>query len=243
MDPIASIEAELQQLSAAGLRRSLREIDGSQSAELQVNGRRVINFSSNNYLGLAAHPLLVEAAERSMREGGFGSGASRLIAGNLASHRALEERIAAWKQTEAALLFNSGYQANIGLISALAGPEDAIFSDQLNHASSIDGCRLSPARTVVYPHCDMTKLDALLAENPGRRRLILTESVFSMDGDSPPLDDLLEDRAQASGAALCGRGALDRDRGSAAIDRRENGDVRQGARWIRSLCRGGQADR
>src|SRR6184192_3037744 len=132
---------ELAALEEAGLRRRMRAIDGAQAAELLVDGRRVLNFSSNNYLGLADSPVLRTAAAAAMLEHGFGAGASRLIVGNLAPHRALETRIARWKGTESALLFNSGYQANVGTVSALAGPDDVVFSDALNHASLIDGCR------------------------------------------------------------------------------------------------------
>jgi 8-amino-7-oxononanoate synthase len=200
-DPLDSIREELHALDAAGLRRRIRPIDGMQAEEVVVDGRRAINFSSNNYLGLASHPLLREAAEAAMREHGFGSGASRLIAGSLAPHRALEARIAAWKKTEAALLFNSGYHANVGLVSALAGPDDAIFSDELNHASLIDGCRLSRARVVVFRHADPDDLARKLAETPGRRRIILTDSIFSMDGDRAPLAALAELK-QRHGALL-----------------------------------------
>jgi 8-amino-7-oxononanoate synthase len=189
-DPVDDVRAELTRLEAAGLRRRMRPIDGPQSAEVVVDGRRAINFSSNNYLGLADQPLLLEAAAAAMREDGFGAGASRLIVGNLAPHRALEARIARWKNTEAALVFNSGYQANVGLVSALAGPDDVVFSDELNHASLIDGCRLSRARIVVYRHGDSRDLASRLADVHGRRRLIVTDSVFSMDGDLAPLVEL-----------------------------------------------------
>jgi 8-amino-7-oxononanoate synthase len=177
------ILAELAQLEARGLRRRMRPIDGAQSAELLVDGRRVVNFSSNNYLGLADSPLLREAASRAMAEHGFGAGASRLIVGNLNPHRALETRIARWKRTDAALLFNSGYHANVGVISALVGPEDVVFSDALNHASIVDGCRLSKARVVVYPHADLDALRGALGRERGRRRLVVSDSIFSMDGD------------------------------------------------------------
>jgi 8-amino-7-oxononanoate synthase len=171
----------------------MRPVDSTQSAELIVDGRRAINFSSNNYLGLADDPLLARAAAQDIEASGFGAGAARLIAGNLPPHRALEARLAAWQGTEAALLFNSGYHANVGLVSALAGPEDVIFSDGLNHASLIDGCRLSRARVVVYRHCDAEDLARQLAHAPpGRRRLILTDSIFSMDGDRAPLPALAE---------------------------------------------------
>ena len=190
-DPLETILAELRALDDAGLRRRMRAVEGPQSAEIGVDGRRAINFSSNNYLGLADHPLLIDAARRAMETGGFGAGASRLIVGNLEAHRALETRIAAWKATEAALLFNSGYQANVGLVSALAGPEDTVFSDELNHASLIDGCRLARANVIVYRHADTADLrQKLRAEPARRRRLILTDSVFSMDGDRAPLAEL-----------------------------------------------------
>jgi 8-amino-7-oxononanoate synthase len=188
--PLDSVQAELDALASEGLRRTLREVQSDQSAELIINGRRVINFSSNNYLGLANHPLLREAATRAMAEHGFGAGASRLIAGNLTPHRALERRIATWKRTEGALLFNSGYHANVGILSALAGPEDVIFSDELNHASIIDGCRLSRARTIVYPHRDVESLERSLRAHSGRRRIIVSDSVFSMDGDRAPTAEL-----------------------------------------------------
>jgi 8-amino-7-oxononanoate synthase len=181
--PLDTVVAELDAIEASGLRRYMRAIDGAQAAELLVDGRRVANFSSNNYLGLADSPLLREAAERAMREHGFGAGASRLVVGNLNPHRALEARIARWKRTDSALLFNSGYHANVGIISALAGPDDVVFSDALNHASIIDGCRLSRARVVVYPHADLDALRRSLAHERGRRRLIVSDSIFSMDGD------------------------------------------------------------
>jgi 8-amino-7-oxononanoate synthase len=189
-DPLDSIREELRQLAEAGLSRRMRPVDGRQGAEIVVDGRSAINFSSNNYLGLAGHPLLAAAAERAMRDGGFGSGASRLIVGNLAAHRSLEARLARWKSTPAALLFNSGYQANVGMISALAGPDDVVLSDELNHASIIDGCRLSRARVVIYRHCDAADLTRKL-DTRARRRLVVTDSVFSMDGDRAPLADVV----------------------------------------------------
>ncbi|MSP61502.1 MAG: 8-amino-7-oxononanoate synthase [Myxococcales bacterium] len=170
----------------------MRQISGPQAAELNVDGRPVINFSSNNYLGFADHPALRAVARAAMESDGFGAGASRLIVGNLAPHRALESRIAEWKGTDAALLFNSGYQANIGILSALLGPDDAVYSDQLNHASLIDGARLSRARIHVFPHRDLTALrDALRVGHAFRRRLVMTDSIFSMDGDRAPLPELV----------------------------------------------------
>ncbi|HEX2569170.1 MAG TPA: 8-amino-7-oxononanoate synthase [Polyangia bacterium] len=170
----------------------MRPIDGPQTAEIVVDGRPSINFCSNNYLGLADHPALIAAARDAMEREGFGAGASRLIVGNLTAHRRLEDHIATWKRTDAALLFNSGYHANVGVVSALAGPEDAIYSDALNHASLIDGSRLSRATVHVYPHLDLGTLAELLqGGRHHRRRLILTDAVFSMDGDQAPLADLV----------------------------------------------------
>ena len=201
-DPLLGLRDELDDLRTRGLHRELRALGGAQDAEVELDGRRVINFCSNNYLGLANHPALRRAAEETMRAEGIGAGASRLIGGNLPVHRALEADLAAWKHTESALLFCSGYQANVGLLSALAGPGDAIYSDQLNHASLIDGARLSRASIHVYPHNDMAALErAIQGGSSARRRLIVTESVFSMDGDLAPLDDLVR-IAERHGAIL-----------------------------------------
>jgi 8-amino-7-oxononanoate synthase len=178
---------ELERRRAAGLLRRLRPIDGPQDPWVTIDGRRVLLLCSNNYLGLATHPALCEAAAQAARDWGVGAGASRLISGSLRLHETLEAQLAALKGTEAALLFGSGYQANLGAISALVGPEDAVFSDELNHASIIDGCRLSRARVLIYPHNDVAALATLLARHPARRRLVVTESVFSMDGDRAPL--------------------------------------------------------
>jgi 8-amino-7-oxononanoate synthase len=193
VDPLETVLAELRAIDDAGLRSRMRAVDGAQRNEIVVDGRTAANFSSNNYLGLADHPVLARAAAAAMHEAGFGAGASRLIVGNLQPHRALEARIAGWKGAEAALLFNSGYQANVGLVSALAGPDDTVFSDALNHASLIDGCRLSRARVVVYQHADAADLEQKLrAEPPRRRLLIITDSVFSMDGDHAPLAEIAQ---------------------------------------------------
>jgi 8-amino-7-oxononanoate synthase len=178
---------ELARRQAAGLARRLRPVDGAPDTWITVDGRRALLLCSNNYLGLANHPMVRAAAARAADEYGAGAGASRLISGSMRLHHALEERLAGFKGTEAALLFNSGYHANIGAITTLVGAEDAVFSDQLNHASIIDGCRLSRARVCVYPHNDVEALDALLARTPARRRLVVTESIFSMDGDPAPL--------------------------------------------------------
>lgn len=172
---------------AAGLTRRLRSIDGAPGTWVTVDGRRVLLLCSNNYLGLATHPAVQEAACQAIADYGAGAGASRLISGSTRLHQQLEAQLAAFKGTEAALLFNSGYHANVGTISALVGETDAVFSDALNHASIIDGCRLSRAQVTVYPHNDVDALSAALAQSTARRRLVVTESVFSMDGDTAPL--------------------------------------------------------
>ncbi len=185
---------ELAALEAAGMYRSLRTIDGPQQARVEVEGRNLLLLCSNNYLGLADHPALVEAACQATARYGAGSGASRLVSGSMRPHVRLEEALAAFKGCEAALLFNSGYAANTGILQGLFGSDDVIFSDALNHASLIDGCRLSRARTVVYPHGDTSALEALLAaESPKRRGrwLIVSDGVFSMDGDLAPLPELV----------------------------------------------------
>lgn len=181
---------ELARLDEAGLRRSLRVVEGAQDARVLIDGRTVLSLCSNNYLGLANHPALSEAAARAARDLGVGAGASRLVSGSMRLHHELEERLAAFKGCEAALLFNSGYHANLGTIASLVGEGDALFSDALNHASLIDGCRLSRARVQVYPHADMSALEDALRHTRPRRRLVVTDSVFSMDGDRAPLREI-----------------------------------------------------
>ena len=192
MDVEDFVTRELACRRAAGLERRLRCVDGAQDTWIRVEGRRALLLCSNNYLGLASHAALGEAASKAATDFGVGAGASRLISGSMRLHHTLEERLAALKGTEAALLFTSGYQANIGTITALVGPDDAIFSDELNHASIIDGCRLSRARVSVYPHGDVAALEALVACSAARRRLIVTDSIFSMDGDVAPLAAICE---------------------------------------------------
>ncbi len=184
----ASLEASERQ----GLRRTLEPLRSAQGPRINVGGRWLTNFSSNDYLGLANDPLLRAAVREGVDRLGVGAGASRLVVGDSLEHHALEAELAAFEGTEAALLFNSGYAANLGAISALVGPGDAVFSDELNHASIIDGCRLSRATIVVYPHRDLQTLERLLREHPGRRRLVVTDAVFSMDGDLAPLPELSE---------------------------------------------------
>jgi 8-amino-7-oxononanoate synthase len=187
------IYAELEALRSAGLYRELRRVENQQGPILLIGGREVINFSSNNYLGIANHPALAQAAKQAIDRYGCGSGASRLISGNMTLHEELESRLAQFKGTEAALVFNSGFQANTGILATLAGEADVILSDQLNHASIIDGCRLSRAQTLVYAHGDLDQLEANLKNSRhARRRLIVTESIFSMDGDEAPLTDIVE---------------------------------------------------
>ncbi|MCI0669255.1 MAG: 8-amino-7-oxononanoate synthase [Myxococcaceae bacterium] len=187
-------EAELTALAQKGLRRQLEPLESAQGPVVRVGGRTLVNFSSNDYLGLAAAPDLAAAAAAALSAGGTGAGASRLLVGDTLEHRRLEEELAAFEGTEAAVLFNSGYAANVGVLSALLGPEDVVFSDALNHASIVDGCRLSRARIVIYPHSDADALGQLLTAHTGRRRLVVTDSVFSMDGDLAPLTRI---------AALC----------------------------------------
>ena len=168
-------------------------MEGEQGPTLILDGQEVLNFSSNNYLGFANHPALGEAAKEAIDRYGCGSGASRLISGNMTLHTELEKKIAELKRTETALVFNSGFQANTGLLSTLVGEGDLIFSDDLNHASLIDGCRLSRAKTVVYPHCDLSRLEDELENAPPKgKRLIVTETLFSMDGDEAPLAEIVE---------------------------------------------------
>ncbi len=170
----------------------MRAIDGAQDRVVVVDGREVVNFSSNNYLGLANHPALRDAASSAVVDGA-GAGASRLIVGNLRGHRDLEASLARWYGSGvSALAFNSGYQANIGVLQALAGRGDEIFSDDLNHASVIDGCRLSRAAVTVYRHRDLDQLAAKLKASRARRRVIASDAVFSMDGDRAPVARLAE---------------------------------------------------
>ena len=191
--PGGFIETELTKIKAAGLYRRLRRVDGDQGATLSIDGREVVNFSSNNYLGIANHPELAAAAKAAIDRYGCGSGASRLISGNMTPHEELENRLARFKGTEAALVFNSGFQANTGVISTLAGESDAIFSDALNHASIIDGSRLARAKIFVYAHNDLDQLETELSHAASfRRKLIVTESIFSMDGDEAPLTAIVE---------------------------------------------------
>jgi glycine C-acetyltransferase/8-amino-7-oxononanoate synthase len=188
------LKKHLEQLAAQNMLRTLREIESAQGPRVRIDGRDLLLLCSNNYLGLANHPALVDAACRATRDFGVGSGASRLVSGSMSPHHRLEEEIAEFKGVEAALLFNSGYAANNGIIQGLLGPDDRVFSDALNHASIIDGCRLSGAKVEIYPHNDMVALERMLSEATKQRSgrwLIVTDGVFSMDGDMAPLKDLV----------------------------------------------------
>jgi glycine C-acetyltransferase len=191
-DALGYLDEELAALRDRGVLRWPRELQGEQAPVCTYDGRRVINLCSNNYLGLASHPNLKEAASRAIEEYGVGSGAVRTIAGNMTIHQVLEHRLAAFKRTEAALLFQSGFTANAGTVAAILGREDVVVSDELNHASIIDGCRLSGAERKIFPHKDITAARRCLEESRAARRvLLITDGVFSMDGDLAPLRELV----------------------------------------------------
>ena len=220
--PLQYLDEALAQLRKDGLYRSLRRLQGEQLPVARFDGREVINLSSNNYLGLTTHPKLREAAQEAVRALGVGSGSVRTIAGTMDLHMELEEKIAAFKKTEAAVVFQSGFAANAGTVSALLGKGDLILSDELNHASIIDGARLSRADIRVFPHRDVDALERLLEETKDvKRRLVITDGVFSMDGDIAPLPRIaalarahgaimMIDDAHASGVlGRAGRGTVD----------------------------------
>lgn len=189
----AAVAIDLEEVRGAGLERRLRLIESEQGPAVTIEGKRYLLFCSNNYLGLATHPDVVAAAQTALDRYGASAVSSRLISGHMAAHADLEETIVRWKRVEAALVFSTGYQANVGVLTALLGPDDVVLSDALNHASIIDGCRLSRARIAVYRHNDLAHLAERLAETAGaRRRLVVTESIFSMDGDRAPLADIAD---------------------------------------------------
>lgn len=209
---------ELEELHRKDLYRQMRRLDGPQSTRTIIEGKECILLSSNNYLGLTEHPVVKEAAKLAVDTWGAGAGGSRLTTGNYTLHEELEKEIARFKRTESAIVFGAGYAANLGVIQALTGRGDAVLSDELNHASIIDGCRLSQAYVKVYRHRDMGQLEEMLRQVQGhRRRLIVTDGVFSMDGDLAPLPEIaalaerygafvMVDDAHATGV-LGGRGA------------------------------------
>lgn len=192
-DPLEWIAAELEILERASLRRIRRVRSSPQGPEIILDGRRVVNFGSNDYLGLANDPRVIEGVRKSLEREGWGSGASSLVCGRSQAHAELEEALAEFEGCESALLFPTGFSANCGTIAALVGPGDAVYSDRKNHASLLDGCKLSRADFRVYPHADVDTLDRLLAKpHRYRRRLVVTDSLFSMDGDLAPLRELVE---------------------------------------------------
>ena len=188
------MQKEISNLKDKGLLTNIRTLSSPQGAWLIVDGKKVLNFCSNNYLGLANHPKLKGAAQAAIKKYGVGPAAVRTIAGTMDLHNELEERVAKFKRAEAAVTFQSGFAANLGTIQALVGKKDVIFSDELNHASIIDGCRLSGARIVRYAHCDPNHLEQVIKENEDtyQKAIIITDGVFSMDGDIAPLDSLQE---------------------------------------------------
>jgi 8-amino-7-oxononanoate synthase len=189
----AVLEAELAELAAAGRRRACPEVSGPSRTSITVGGEPRLSFCSNDYLGLAGHPALANAALAAALRDSFGASASRLVSGDLPAHRQLEQELARFFGRQAALLFPSGYQTNIGVLTALAGPDDVIVSDALNHASIVDGCRLSRARIAIYDHGDPEAATRLLKQGrTARRRLLVTESLFSMNGDAANLVQLAE---------------------------------------------------
>jgi glycine C-acetyltransferase len=221
--PLAYLAAQLDSWKQAGTYQKLRRLEGACAAVCRFDGREVINLASNNYLGLTDHPRLIEAAVEATRRLGVGSGAVRTIAGTMDIHLELERRIAGFKHVEACVVFQSGFAANAGTVAAILTPEDHIVSDELNHASIIDGCRLSKARIHVFPHKDAGAASRILGElvaQPGRK-LLISDGVFSMDGDIAPLPALVEaaerhgaimmvDDAHASGVlGRNGRGTID----------------------------------
>jgi 8-amino-7-oxononanoate synthase len=217
---MTDIASRLEELRERGLRRRMRLVDGPQGPCVLLDGRPVLLLCSNDYLGLAGHPRVREAAAEAAMRWGAGAGASRLVSGNMTPHRRLEAKLAEFKGYETALLFGSGYLANTGVIAALAGRGEVVLSDELNHASIVDGCRLARAETFVYRHADVEHLAWGLREAEGRGSLIVTDGVFSMDGDVAPLGELarlarrhdcrlMVDEAHATGAlGPGGRGSV-----------------------------------
>jgi glycine C-acetyltransferase len=221
-DPLAYLSAELDTLREQGLFRSLRVLETGQGARATFDHRPVVNLSSNNYLGLTTHPRLRARALDAVRAYGVGSGSVRTIAGTMSLHLELERRLAEFKQTEAVVVFQSGFAANAGTVAAILSKDDVVVSDELNHASIIDGCRLSRAEIKVFPHKDVDAARKVLQSlDPARRKLLITDGVFSMDGDLAPLPDLcalaeefrcimMVDDAHASGVfGRNGRGTVD----------------------------------
>ncbi|MBO8162552.1 MAG: glycine C-acetyltransferase [Brevibacillus sp.] len=222
MKGFAHLEEELNQLREKKTFRQLVELESEQGARVRINGREVIQLSSNNYLGLTTHPRLKEAARKAVEQFGVGTGSVRTIVGTFSMHQELERRLAEFKHTEASLVFQSGFTANVGVLSSILGDQDVVISDELNHASIIDGIRLTKAARRIYKHCDMDDLEKALKETQSyRTRLVVTDGVFSMDGDVAPLPAIVAlaerydalvmvDDAHASGVfGRNGRGTVD----------------------------------
>src|SRR5688500_18752912 len=221
-DPLSYLGDELNALKQQNLYRRLRVLDGEQKARTSFDHRSVVNLSSNNYLGLTTHPRLRQKALEAVEKFGVGTGSVRTIAGTMAMHMELERKLAEFKKVEAVVVFQSGFTANAGTVSAILNKDDVVISDELNHASIIDGCRLSRAAVKVFPHKDVDAARKVLAGLPtGQRKLLITDGVFSMDGDLGPLPELCElaeetgcimmvDDAHASGVlGRNGRGTID----------------------------------
>jgi glycine C-acetyltransferase len=221
-DPLSFLTTELDNLRQQGLYRSLRILESRPEAKSTFDGKQVVNLSSNNYLGLATHPKLIDAMVKATQEFGAGSGAVRTISGTMSIHMELERRLAVFKKTEAVVVFQSGFTANAGSVSAILNKDDVIISDELNHASIIDGCRLSKAPIKVFPHKDVDAARKILKDlPPAQKKLLITDGVFSMDGDLGPLPALCDladefgcimmvDDAHASGVfGKNGRGTVD----------------------------------
>ncbi len=189
--PFSVLQDELTALDAKGLRRTRRTLDAAQSAHVTVDGKKVIAFCSNDYLGLANHPELIAAAQAGASNYGVGAGASHLVLGHARAHEQLEEHLAAFVNLPRALLFSTGYMANLGVVTALLGREDAVFADRLNHASLNDACLLARAQFKRFAHNDVVQLERLLVGSKAKRKLIVVDAVFSMDGDIAPVPELL----------------------------------------------------
>jgi len=210
---------KLRVLKNGKLLRNIQDRQSPQGPKITFAGREYINFSSNDYLGLANHPYLIKKIKEALDVYGYGAGASRLLSGGSILHTELEDRISRFKDTEAALVFNSGYAANTGIIPAIADKNTVLFSDELNHASIIDGCRLSGSKTLIYKHKDLTHIEHLLQKEGNKKKILITDTVFSMDGDIAPLKELNDicrnyqailylDEAHSTGVLGNGKGAL-----------------------------------
>jgi 8-amino-7-oxononanoate synthase len=210
---------KLKILNEKSLFRDIKDRASPQGPKIKIGDREYINFSSNDYLGLANHPYIIDKVKRTLDEYGYGSAASRLLSGGSNLHKELEGKIARFKDTESALVFNSGYAANTGIIPAITDKDDMIFSDELNHASIIDGCRLSKAKTFIYRHKAVSHLEDLIRKADARSKIVVTDTVFSMNGDIAPLNEICDicniynatlyiDDAHGTGVLGNGRGAL-----------------------------------